>query len=237
MDHREESPLNNCQDHQSRPEIEAQRQEQLHFLTSSTSRSVNQQSQSMQPVEPRLGSLSPTSYSSDANGHRLQHLDSETLMTKLGSPPPAPQIYGPNTDNRVYSRPQIELHQRSTSSSSSKSTSSYSTSSLSSSSPTIHLSSSAAAMLMQQNHLNSAPASSNSNSCVGSSSSKSKRVRTTFTDDQLSILQTHFQIDSNPDGQDLERIATITGLSKRVTQVWFQNSRARQKKYLVKKKP
>lgn len=67
--------------------------------------------------------------------------------------------------------------------------------------------------------------------------SKSKRVRTTFTEDQLSILQTHFQIDSNPDGQDLERIATITGLSKRVTQVWFQNSRARQKKYLIKRKP
>jgi len=67
--------------------------------------------------------------------------------------------------------------------------------------------------------------------------SKSKRVRTTFTEDQLSILQTHFQIDSNPDGQDLERIATITGLSKRVTQVWFQNSRARQKKYMIKRKP
>ena len=68
-------------------------------------------------------------------------------------------------------------------------------------------------------------------------SCKSKRVRTTFTEDQLSILQTHFQIDSNPDGQDLERIATITGLSKRVTQVWFQNSRARQKKYMIKRKP
>ncbi|KAK9745885.1 LIM domain [Popillia japonica] len=40
------------------------------------------------------------------------------------------------------------------------------------------------------------------------------------------------RLDSNPDGQDLERIAQITGLSKRVTQVWFQNSRARQKKHL-----
>lgn len=72
---------------------------------------------------------------------------------------------------------------------------------------------------------------------LSNSQYKSKRVRTTFTEDQLSILQTHFQIDSNPDGQDLERIATITGLSKRVTQVWFQNSRARQKKYLIKRKP
>ncbi|XP_055604352.1 LIM/homeobox protein Awh [Uranotaenia lowii] len=60
---------------------------------------------------------------------------------------------------------------------------------------------------------------------------KSKRVRTTFTEEQLLILQAHFQIDSNPDGQDLERIAQLTGLSKRVTQVWFQNSRARQKKH------
>ena len=37
-------------------------------------------------------------------------------------------------------------------------------------------------------------------------------------------------MDANPDGHDLERIANQTGLSKRVTQVWFQNSRARQKK-------
>ncbi|XP_031569537.1 LIM/homeobox protein Awh-like [Actinia tenebrosa] len=64
-----------------------------------------------------------------------------------------------------------------------------------------------------------------------SSRHKAKRVRTTFTEEQLQILQANFNIDSNPDGQDLERIAQLTGLSKRVTQVWFQNSRARQKKY------
>ncbi|XP_038120156.1 LIM/homeobox protein Awh [Culex quinquefasciatus] len=63
-------------------------------------------------------------------------------------------------------------------------------------------------------------------------SNKSKRVRTTFTEEQLQILQANFNIDSNPDGQDLERIASVTGLSKRVTQVWFQNSRARQKKHV-----
>lgn len=54
---------------------------------------------------------------------------------------------------------------------------------------------------------------------------KSKRVRTTFTEEQLQVLQANFQIDSNPDGQDLERIAQLTGLSKRVTQVWFQVGR------------
>ena len=67
-------------------------------------------------------------------------------------------------------------------------------------------------------------------SCIdkfsGVSKSKSKRVRTTFTDEQIAILQTNFQIDSNPDGQDLERIALVTGLSKRVTQVWFQVSQS-----------
>ncbi len=64
-----------------------------------------------------------------------------------------------------------------------------------------------------------------------SGKSKAKRVRTTFTEEQIQVLQANFQLDSNPDGQDLERIAQITGLSKRVTQVWFQNSRARQKKH------
>lgn len=92
---------------------------------------------------------------------------------------------------------------------------------------------------IQQRATTSGSASSSNCSTGGllALQSKSKRVRTTFTEDQLSILQTHFQIDSNPDGQDLERIATITGLSKRVTQVWFQNSRARQKKYMIKRKP
>ncbi|XP_075251782.1 LIM/homeobox protein Lhx9-like isoform X2 [Convolutriloba macropyga] len=61
---------------------------------------------------------------------------------------------------------------------------------------------------------------------------KSKRSRTTFSEDQLKVLQANFNMNSNPDGQDLERIASQTGLSKRVIQVWFQNARSRQKKHL-----
>ncbi|KAA3675068.1 uncharacterized protein DEA37_0014636 [Paragonimus westermani] len=74
--------------------------------------------------------------------------------------------------------------------------------------------------------------SSTSSGC--STSSKSKRIRTSFTPDQLSILQANFDIESNPDGQELERIANLARLNKRVTQVWFQNARARKKKFECK---
>lgn len=70
-----------------------------------------------------------------------------------------------------------------------------------------------------------------SDDSVGSTEKKSKRVRTAFTEEQLEVLNRSFEVDNNPDGQDLERIAVSAGLSKRVTQVWFQNSRARQKKH------
>ncbi|XP_065829339.1 LIM/homeobox protein Awh-like [Oscarella lobularis] len=62
-----------------------------------------------------------------------------------------------------------------------------------------------------------------------------KRARTTFSDHQIRILQANFTLESNPDTHELERISQITGLSKRVTQVWFQNARARQKRALMKK--
>lgn len=47
---------------------------------------------------------------------------------------------------------------------------------------------------------------------IDSKQTKAKRVRTTFTEEQLQILQANFEVDSNPDGQDLERIAQITGM-------------------------
>lgn len=64
-------------------------------------------------------------------------------------------------------------------------------------------------------------------SCVAdegsvSQKTKTKRVRTTFSEEQIQFLTQQFNIDSNPDGQELERIAIRTGLSKRVTQVRLQ---------------
>ncbi|GFO32219.1 LIM/homeobox protein awh [Plakobranchus ocellatus] len=59
---------------------------------------------------------------------------------------------------------------------------------------------------------------------------KAKRNRTSYTEAQIKYLQERFNIDSNPDGNELEKIAARIGLKKRVVQVWFQNNRARLKK-------
>ncbi|KAL5109754.1 LIM/homeobox protein Awh [Taenia crassiceps] len=72
--------------------------------------------------------------------------------------------------------------------------------------------------------------SSRSASASSERQQRSKRVRTSFTPQQIAVLQASFKTVSNPDGQELERIAQATCLTKRVTQVWFQNARARKKK-------
>ncbi|OCT98005.1 hypothetical protein XELAEV_18010232mg [Xenopus laevis] len=59
---------------------------------------------------------------------------------------------------------------------------------------------------------------------------KDKRLRTTILPEQLDILHQWYLQDSNPTRSNLERISLEVRLKKRVVQVWFQNTRARERK-------
>ncbi|OQV12462.1 Zinc finger homeobox protein 4 [Hypsibius exemplaris] len=61
-------------------------------------------------------------------------------------------------------------------------------------------------------------------------SPSNKRVRTTIQPEQLDYLYQQYRLDSNPSRKQLELIATKTNLKKRVVQVWYQNTRARERK-------
>ena len=59
---------------------------------------------------------------------------------------------------------------------------------------------------------------------------RDKRLRTTILPEQLDLLYVHYAADSNPSRKQLEAIAHAVRLRKRVVQVWFQNTRARERK-------
>ncbi|XP_038069918.1 zinc finger homeobox protein 3-like [Patiria miniata] len=59
---------------------------------------------------------------------------------------------------------------------------------------------------------------------------KDKRLRTTISPAQLDVLYAKYREDSNPTRRMLDMISKEVGLKKRVVQVWFQNTRARERK-------
>ncbi|XP_076449499.1 zinc finger homeobox protein 3-like [Babylonia areolata] len=64
----------------------------------------------------------------------------------------------------------------------------------------------------------------------GEDQPKDKRLRTTILPEQLDYLYQKYQQDCNPSRKQLELIAEEVQLKKRVVQVWFQNTRARERK-------
>jgi AT-binding transcription factor 1 len=59
---------------------------------------------------------------------------------------------------------------------------------------------------------------------------RDKRLRTTILPEQLDYLYQKYQLDCNPSRKQLEHISRDVCLKKRVVQVWFQNTRARERK-------
>lgn len=64
----------------------------------------------------------------------------------------------------------------------------------------------------------------------GDEQHRDKRMRTTITPEQLEVLYQKYLLDSNPTRKMLDQISNEVGLKKRVVQVWFQNTRARERK-------
>ncbi|XP_045556316.1 zinc finger homeobox protein 4, partial [Salmo salar] len=64
----------------------------------------------------------------------------------------------------------------------------------------------------------------------GDEQRRDRRQRTTISAEQLEVLYQRYSLNSNPTRSVLEGITRDTGLKKRVVQVWFQNTRARQRK-------
>ncbi|CAO4363901.1 unnamed protein product [Caenorhabditis nigoni] len=68
------------------------------------------------------------------------------------------------------------------------------------------------------------------NDTSSASSSSARRNRTSFSAEQLDVLETSFRASTYPDAQAKEHIAKETGLSEEKIMTWFSNRRARCRK-------
>lgn len=71
---------------------------------------------------------------------------------------------------------------------------------------------------------------SNHNADHSTEDDKKIRVRSLISDQQLRILKNNYKINPRPKREDLEKIAGEIGFPVRVVQVWFQNTRARDRR-------
>ncbi|XP_037942197.1 zinc finger protein 2 isoform X2 [Teleopsis dalmanni] len=82
----------------------------------------------------------------------------------------------------------------------------------------------------EESYLKISSATSSTVSVTATSEKQNKRLRTTILPEQLNFLYECYQNESNPSRKMLEEISKKVNLKKRVVQVWFQNSRAKDKK-------
>ena len=77
----------------------------------------------------------------------------------------------------------------------------------------------------QEDQMNSSNASSG-----GQFDERKVRVRTLISEEQLGVLKTFYMINPRPKREELEKIAAKIGHPFKVVKVWFQNSRARDRR-------
>jgi len=70
----------------------------------------------------------------------------------------------------------------------------------------------------------------------GSNSSQNKRYRTQMSNVQVKVMKALFDDYKTPTMGECEMLGREIGLAKRVVQVWFQNARAKEKKYKLQTK-
>ena len=80
------------------------------------------------------------------------------------------------------------------------------------------------------NGLNGSGSNGNLNASNSSGDERKVRVRTLISDEQLAVLKSFYHKNPRPKREELERISAKIGHPFKVVKVWFQNSRARDRR-------